>query len=89
MTSLEDFRALLTSGELFPESAGRYFVALSLAEAETIRKILHVRSGDEEISGPLKDTELALRYSPIASVGSSSAGDGGGSLHARSFAHLY
>jgi hypothetical protein len=37
--SLEEFRSLMTSGMLHPEHKGRYWVALSLAEAETIRRI--------------------------------------------------
>ena len=78
MMTYENFRDLLTSGELFPETNGRYFVALSLAEAETIRKILHVRSAvNSSADTSMSHTELALRYSPIASQGSSSAGDGG------------
>ena len=75
MLSLNDFRSLLTSGELFPVHAGRHYVALSLAEAETVRKILHVRRGKKVLDNC--STELALRYSPIASPGVPTAGDGG------------
>ena len=39
----EEFRKLLTAGTLQPEYEGRYWVALSLSEAETIRRILHIR----------------------------------------------
>jgi len=76
--SLNDFKSMVTSGLLFPESVGRYWVAISLAEAETIRRILHVRSSKgltDLISG--SNTEMALRYSPLSSLSSHQAGDGG------------
>ena len=38
-----EFRRLLTCGFLQPEYEGRFWVALSLAEAETVRRILHIR----------------------------------------------
>ena len=66
---------LVSSGRLHPEEAGRHFVALSLAEAETIRRILHVRRDRPTIDGT--DTEIALRYSPLAHGGDASSGDGG------------
>ncbi len=76
--SLDDFRALLTSDVLFPQTPNRCWVAVSLAEAETIRCILHGQSSwlaqrSETESG----MEVALRYSPISAVGAPSAGDGG------------
>jgi len=74
MISLDDFRNILVSGELLPQHHGRYYVAVSLAEAETIRKILHVRSGkslDES-------TQIALRYSPISTPEFQIAGGDGG-----------
>ena len=63
--SLDEFRSLLTCGLLFPQSSGRYWVALSLAEAETIRRILHIRTRKQLFNNqiiPDRDTELALRY---------------------------
>jgi len=39
----EEFRRLLTCGTLQPEYEGRFWVAVSLSEAETIRRILHIR----------------------------------------------
>lgn len=78
--TLDEFRSLLMCGILFPESDGRYFVALSLAEAETIRRILHVRTRKQLFKNQIilnHDTELALRYSLIASPGAPPAGDGG------------
>ena len=78
--TLDEFRSLLTCGLLFPESVGRYWVALSLAEAETIRRILHIRTRKTLFKNQIianRDTELALRYSLIASPGAPLAGDGG------------
>jgi hypothetical protein len=39
----EEFRKLLTCGALQPEFEGKFWVAVSLSEAETIRRILHIR----------------------------------------------
>ena len=44
------------------EESGRYFVLLSLAEAETIRCILHMRQGQPLIAGA--DAAVALRCIP-------------------------
>lgn len=77
LMSYEGFRNLLTSGELYPQSTGRYYVAVSLAEAETLRRILHVRMTHANESKTSFTGEMALRFSPIASPGASSAGDGG------------
>ena len=44
------------------EEGGRYFVLLSLAEAETIRCILHMRQGKSLIEG--SDAAVALRCIP-------------------------
>ena len=73
--SLPDFRKLMLSGILFPEYKGRYYTALSLAEAETVRRILHVRRKKypNQII-PNQTTELALRYSYINSTGNSEGG---------------
>lgn len=75
----QEFKLLVTSGLLYPEHVGRYWVAISLAEAETIRRILHVRSAKgltELIPGCA--AEMALRYSPLSGTTSQvSAGDGG------------
>lgn len=79
----EEFKKLMESSELRPESKGRYWVALSLAEAETIRRILHVRQGaarDVSTVKPLIDncsTEVALRLSSVMGPNSLPAGDGG------------
>ena len=77
LLSYEGFRDLLTSGELYPQSTGRYYVAVSLAEAETLRRILHVRMTHPTGSNASFSGEMALRFSPIASPGAPSAGDGG------------
>jgi hypothetical protein len=76
--SLSEFRELLLSGMLHPEHVGRKYVALSLAEAETIRRILHIRkrTPDQKVI-PGHDTELVVRYSHVSSPRAPLAGDGG------------
>jgi hypothetical protein len=76
--TLDEFRELLSSGHLYSKHRGRHWVAVSLAEAETIRRILHLRKRcDSEHVIPHATTELALRYSPISAPNASPAGDGG------------
>ena len=53
---------VLTSGAYRLEDGGRYFVLLSLAEAETVRCILHMRQGKPLIPGA--DVAIALRCIP-------------------------
>jgi hypothetical protein len=78
LISLEAFRKLVTSYALYPETSGRYWMAVSLAEAETIRRILHVRKKkNPSVLIPNSNTEVALRYSPIAAPDAPPAGDGG------------
>jgi hypothetical protein len=72
-----EFRKLVTGGMLYPEHVGRHYVVLSLAEAETIRRILHVRKEKYPTVIPGANTEVALRYSPKATIGAPPAGDGG------------
>jgi hypothetical protein len=76
LIGLDDFRSLLTCGKLHPTHAGRNWVAVSLAEAETIRRVLHVRKNQKEII-PNSSTELVLRYSPMCGPEAPLAGDGG------------
>ena len=76
--ALDEFTALLVSGTLHPQHVGRYWVALSLLEAETIRRILHIRRRkDPHHVVPNASTQLALRYSPMSSPGAGPAGDCG------------
>jgi hypothetical protein len=42
--TLDEVRSLLASGYLSPISEGRRLVAISLAEAETLRRIIHIRN---------------------------------------------
>jgi Ca2+-binding EF-hand superfamily protein len=51
--------AFLQSGLLRPEQSGRYYVTVSLAEAETIRRIMHMRLEKEIIDGA--NVAIALR----------------------------
>ena len=60
--AFEDVVSLLTCGTLRPAESGRYFVLLSLAEAETIRCILHMRQGQPVVAGA--NVGLALRCIP-------------------------
>jgi hypothetical protein len=76
--SFQDFEALMISGTLFPEHANRHYVAISLAEAETIRRILHLRKRKDPlhlIANQL--TEVCLRYSPMSTPSCAPGGDGG------------
>lgn len=79
--TFNEFRNLMTSGTLYPEHKGRNWVALSLAEAETIRRILHNRqrrvNGQQQPVIDNATTEVALRYSLMNGPNSSLAGDGG------------
>ena len=60
--SYDKLSEVLTSGRMRREEGGRYFVLLSLAEAETIRCILHMRQGKSLIEG--SDAAVALRCIP-------------------------
>ena len=62
LTALQ-LRRLLTSGRFRRVESGRLFVLLSLAEAETIRCILHMRQGKPLLPG-CPDMALALRCVP-------------------------
>lgn len=46
-------KKLLQSGKFREEQEGRFFVVLSLAEAETIRRIMHIRLERDIIGKPL------------------------------------
>ena len=52
MLSYEVLHDVLTSGRDRRADDGRYFVLLSLAEAETIRMIMHLRQGKQVADGP-------------------------------------
>ena len=55
---------MLVSGRLYPAHCGRYWVAVSLAEAETLRRVLHLRQG-----GPLLGASVPSAPSAGAAVG--------------------
>ena len=61
------FARLLASGGLHPRTDGRYYVLLSLSEAETLRRALHAR-GDAPLATRADGAtpDVALRYSPLA-----------------------
>lgn len=59
---LEQFKAFVADGELAQEEQSRYFVAISLSEAESIRRVLHLRIKTALIEGV--DTSIALRCLP-------------------------
>ena len=78
--SYGDFKKILESGILHEQEFGRYFVCLSLAEAETIRRIIHVKDalGEELVENA--DMEVALRFNPANDYTKSNSplcGDGG------------
>ena len=60
--SYEVLHDVLTSGRYRKTDDGRYFVLLSLAEAETIRMVMHLRQGSQVVEG--KEVALALRCLP-------------------------
>lgn len=71
--SAEGLQELLTSGHLFPVHQGRYWVAVSLAEAETLRRILHLRQSrpllDQGATTLAGGCELALHMSQPGAAG--------------------
>lgn len=80
--TLDEFRSLVTCGTLQPEHTGRHWVAVSLAEAETIRRIIHIRQKANKAGQPQPlinnaSTEIALHYSLMNGPGAPLAGDGG------------
>ena len=77
--NMEGFMTLLKTRHLLPVHHGRYYVAVSLAEAETIRRVLHVRGKHPLVADHTRGVqpEVALRYSPLASPGKTMLGDGG------------
>jgi len=58
----EHLKLFLQSGKFREEESGRYYVTLSLAEAETIRRIMHIRLERDIIDGT--DVTMALRCVP-------------------------
>jgi len=84
--SFEGLGKLLRQGKIHPQHKGRYYVALSLAEAETLRRVLHVRGASERVVIPTKlaapqaSAEIALRYSLVATPGTARSGTGDGGV---------
>ena len=76
MITYNEFKKLLLSGLLQPSHKGRYWVGISLSEAETIRRIIHIRNSNNSNSNsdnryynniiPNFNTEICLRYNPIS-----------------------
>jgi hypothetical protein len=64
----------VASGSLTQEERGRYFVAVSLAEAETLRRIFHVRLGQDimaeegKAGGEEGQVALSLRCLPVGNT---------------------
>jgi len=56
--TIDSLRDFLLSDHLRPQEDGRHYVALSMAEAETVRRIMHLRAGDI-------DVEMKLHVLPI------------------------
>ena len=65
LMSAGKFEQMLRSGTVHDTHTDRYWVAVSLAEAETIRRILHVRKESSIVRD--SDAMVALRYSPSTS----------------------
>ena len=64
--SYDALHSVLTSGRYRRADDGRYFVLLSLAEAETVRAIMHMRQGKALVEG--QDVSLALHCIPANGV---------------------
>ncbi len=62
------FSALLASGRVFRKQSGRYWIAVSLAEAETLRRLIHVQQASNKPLIANSDAAIALRYSPASSI---------------------
>ena len=63
-TSFEELKRVLRSKNIYSLQRGRYYVALSLAEAESLRVVMHLTKGSKASDGkliPSKLTEAALR----------------------------
>ena len=75
--TFEEFTSLLTSHYLMPEHVGRHWVAVSLAEAETIRRIVHVRKNKSNALIKDASTECALRFLQMSDPSAPPCGDGG------------
>ena len=61
-----DVLSLLQSGEFRPIEDGRYFIGVSLAEAETIRRIMHMRLDEAVLAN--SPVSLGLRCLPSDNV---------------------
>ena len=63
---LEQFKSFVANGELTQEQQARYFVAISLSEAESIRRVMHLRLEKSLIDGT--DAGVALRCLPAHNI---------------------
>jgi hypothetical protein len=79
--SAQSLRDMLVQGSLRPEHRGRYWVAVSLAEAETLRRVLHLRRHSPLLGSAGENSvgtaEIALHLSQPAAAApiTSSAGE--------------
>ena len=65
----DGIRRLLLSAKFREEYAGHYTVAISLAEAATIRRILHLKARQPDlVAAGVSDTALALRVLPAGNI---------------------
>mgnify|MGYP003948662503 FL=1 len=77
------FHGLVSSGRFHPVDTKRHWVALTLAEAETLRRVLHMRNSlplvpeNSDATEGNSTAEVALRFSPLSSPGTEDEGDGG------------
>ena len=63
-TSFEELKRVLRTKNIYSLQRGRYYVALSLAEAESLRVVMHLTRSNASSDGkllPFKPTEAALR----------------------------
>jgi hypothetical protein len=89
--SAQSLRDMLVQGSLRPEHRGRYWVAVSLAEAETLRRVLHLRRHRTLLGSPgdnrFGTAEIALHLSQAAAAAPISSSAGGPALCGHSGGH--
>ena len=64
----DGIRRLLLSAKFREEFSGHFTVAISLAEASTIRRIMHLKARQPDLIEGNSDTALALRVLPAGNV---------------------
>eukprot|EP00941_MAST-03F_sp_MAST-3F-sp1_P005039 g5039.t1 len=64
--TFDDFTSIVEKRNLLQTDPGRYFVVISLSEAETLRGLLHMNAGKSLLEGA--DASLSLRAKPFENI---------------------